>query len=137
MDHFLARALPGGAPPAIPPPVLRALTDEPWPGNVRELEHAVQKLVLFAAGKGIDLELARRVLRRRGRPAAAPSGGFPSLKEVEARHVARALEICAGDRQEAARRLGIGRATIYRKIREYGLKVPEPPRKPGRRRRSR
>jgi len=95
----------------------------------------VQKLVLFAKGRPVARDLVRRLLPGHGRAAAAggpaPSA-FPSLKQMESRHIRRTLEACSGDREEAARRLGIGRATIYRKIRDYGLEVPHPPRRPRR-----
>ena len=52
------------------------------------------------------------------------SSGFPSLREVERRQIRRALEVCGWNREEAAGRLGIGRATIYRKIGEHELAPP-------------
>ena len=119
--------------PVIQAAAMRELTTWNWSGNVRELEHTAQKLVLYAKGGPIDRDLVRRLLPGHGREGAenrpAPSG-FPSLKQMESRHILRTLEACGGDREEAASRLGIGRATIYRKIRDYKIDVPHPPRRP-------
>ncbi|TDI34098.1 MAG: sigma-54-dependent Fis family transcriptional regulator [Acidobacteria bacterium] len=134
LNHFIQRALGDSSLPApvIQAAAMRELTTWNWSGNVRELEHTAQKMVLYAKGDPIDRDLVRRLLPGHGRKIAgnepAPSG-FPSLKQMESRHILRTIEACRGDRDEAARRLGIGRATIYRKIRDYGLQVPHSPRR--------
>ncbi len=115
-------------PPRLQAAALRELTNGEWPGNVRELEHTVQKLVLYARGGDAGVDLVRKLMPPRNRVQdalpAAP-GGFPSLRQVEARHIQKTLEACQGDREEAARRLGIGRATVYRKIKDFDLEVPQ------------
>ena len=73
--------------------------------------------------------------RGRSVPVQGTAGEGGILKDCRhsllhsARHIQRTLEQCGGDRDKAARLLGIGRATIYRKIRDYDLKVPQPPRR--------
>ena len=105
--------------PEMRPEALRLLARHSWPGNVRELEYAVQKLALFAAGRPVDAALVRRVLPRATSAAAlAPIGGFPTLETVRRQHIERTLDACGGDIQEAARRLRIGRATLYRRLRD-------------------
>lgn len=135
MQHFLKSALGNNSLPlpVIQAAAMRELTKWHWSGNVRELEHTAQKLVLYAKGNPIDRDLVRRLMPGRGQIVAgnepAPSG-FPSLKQMESRHILRTLEACEGDREEAARRLGIGRATIFRKIRDCGIDVPPRRRRP-------
>ncbi|MFQ5719512.1 MAG: sigma 54-interacting transcriptional regulator [Acidobacteriota bacterium] len=127
VEAFIARAVGDGGvkAPQIGEAAMREMTSHSWPGNVRELEHTVQKLVLYAAGGLVSAALVRRLLPRGSSKVDDRAGsGFPSLREVESCEVRRALTLCGGDREEAARRLGIGRATIYRKIKEYGLAVP-------------
>ncbi len=123
VEHFVERSLGDGDLPAprFDAGALRELTSHGWPGNVRELEHTVQKIVLYAKGGRVDAALVRRLLPRDAAAGEGAGSGFPSLRELEARMVRRALEACGGNREAAARRLGIGRATIYRKIRDYGL----------------
>ena len=65
-----------------------------------------------------DLPLEIQNAAADGGPAASPD---ESLAEVEKRHIKRMLEFTGGNKTEAAKRLGIGVATIYRKISEYGL----------------
>jgi Nif-specific regulatory protein len=131
VELFISRALGDGSlkPPRIQAAAMQELTAQHWSGNVRELEHTVQKLVLYAHGRPVDRDLVKRHLPPRGPAASAGTldtpTGFPSLRQLEARHIQRTLEKCSGDRDEAARLLGIGRATIYRKIRDYDLKVPQ------------
>jgi Nif-specific regulatory protein len=124
--HFVARSKPAGgaAPPEFEPAALREMASLPWMGNARELEHVVQRALLAAQGSRLDLPTLRGVLPRRASGLPTPAGGFPSLREIEIRQIGKTLEACRWNREEAARRLGIGRATVYRKIREYGLTPP-------------
>ncbi|AKQ66202.1 Response regulator of zinc sigma-54-dependent two-component system [Myxococcus hansupus] len=104
---------------------LRAL---PWPGNVRELENTLESLVALSSGGVLNLEQLPSAgpvaeTARTAAPQEAPLGA--GLKErVEAYErglVLDALRMAAGNRSEAARRLGIGRATLHDKLRKYGL----------------
>jgi Nif-specific regulatory protein len=130
VGHFVKRSIGEGslAAPHFEPGALRELTNHSWPGNVRELEHTVQKIVLYAKGGRADAALVRRLLPRSATSPDPAASGFPSLRELESRHLRRALEVCGWNREEAARRLGIGRATIYRKMKDYGVVPPEPTR---------
>ena len=91
-----------------------------WPGNVRELEHVIESAVVMAPGDEVTADLLPI-----GPPAAATvasgdvfSTPIRSLAEVERDYVAHVLRACGGNRSEAARRLGIGRNTLARKIGE-------------------
>ncbi len=87
-----------------------------WPGNVRELEHCIESAVILATGESITEDLlslpaaATPVPQATGYPPGTP------LFEVERDHILRTLDACGGNRTEAARRLGIGRNTLSRKL---------------------
>ena len=94
----------------------------PWPGNVRQLENTLQRLALLADGDAIsratieqDPALQAALIGQSGRPTL-------SLKTNERDRIAQALERAGGNRLEAARLLGVSRATIFRKIKQYGLR---------------
>ncbi len=90
-----------------------------WPGNVRELENAIERAVILAKDSCIDiadLPQENRLL------AHSPPRG-ESLREVEKNHILNVLNETGGNYSEAARILGISRATLYNKIKEYGIYV--------------
>jgi DNA-binding NtrC family response regulator len=91
-----------------------------WPGNVRELENCVQRALSLGTGPLLQLEdLPAAVLGN----VAAPSEHHDSrsLENLERQAILTALESTGGDRLRAAKLLGIGKTTIYRKLKEYGL----------------
>ncbi len=126
--------------------VIKALQDYEWPGNIRELEHTVQQMVAMNSGPWItpvDLPstVANQSLERQFIAAQSPvpsdpypltSSPYPSetpggrhsiipLAEVEKRAILHAIDYSKGDRTVAAAMLGIGRTTLYRKLKDYGL----------------
>jgi DNA-binding NtrC family response regulator len=112
---------------------LEALEAYDWPGNVRELQNALQRASVLANGSDIDVvDLPARVVRRDGpgeeesdapQPAdSARAEASSSLDDLERAAIEKALERCGGNLSEAARRLGIGRTTLYRKLVKYGLR---------------
>jgi Nif-specific regulatory protein len=96
-----------------------------WPGNIRELEHCVESAVVLCRGEVIapaHLALPERAADGREAAAAADAGGEPlTLAEVERRHILHVLEREGGNRTRAAQLLGIGRNTLGRKLRAYGI----------------
>jgi two-component system, NtrC family, response regulator HydG len=90
-----------------------------WPGNVRELENAVERAVALALGPRIGLEDLPEEIRQ-ARPAILPAGGSRRLADVERALIEEALRASGGNRARAAEALGIGVATLYRKLKEYG-----------------
>ncbi len=103
------------------PAAIEGLRRYRWPGNIRELENLVQRAVILAPGEWIDL--AHLPIELRPAPAAAIPSGLPfgpdaTLAEVERVWIRQMLERCAGNKSEAARRLGIDVSTLYRKLRD-------------------
>jgi transcriptional regulator with GAF, ATPase, and Fis domain len=116
---------------------LRALISYDWPGNVRELENAIERAVIIAAGRQIELEdlptaignvsAERNALARAERAQAASEGRSAkleievpsSMEEIEQRAIQATLDYTSGDKTKAARLLNIGRKTIYRKLEQY------------------
>ena len=112
----------------IAEPVRRAMAAYGWPGNVRELRNFIEGMVVLDTDGILGLddvqeEDRERVLGKSGGPAAAPAGpsdlvGRP-LAEVERYYTEQALTLTEGNREEAAKMLGIGERTLYRKIVEW------------------
>jgi two-component system response regulator HydG len=98
-----------------------ALRAYPWPGNVRELQNAVRHAATFASGPDVDLECLPSEIVRPPRTPLRP------LADVEREHILRTMEACGGRHAEAARVLGIGRTTLWRKLNEYGGAQQEQP----------
>ncbi|OJY17089.1 MAG: sigma-54-dependent Fis family transcriptional regulator [Myxococcales bacterium 68-20] len=99
----------------------KALEQHAWPGNVRELANVVKHGVALARGTAIDLEHLPEELTTT-QPSLTASRTSPVLRplaDVEREHVLRVLEACGGSQVEAARVLGIGRSTLWRKMRGY------------------
>jgi transcriptional regulator with PAS, ATPase and Fis domain len=92
---------------------LDALMSYPFPGNVRELENVIQAAVALAPADAIGED----DLRLEGDRATPPQpGALLSLAELERRHIEQVLRSVDGNRQAAARILGIDRSTLYRKL---------------------
>jgi Nif-specific regulatory protein len=98
-----------------------------WPGNVRELEHAIESAVVICRGATIlPPHLSLPIERDAAAEWDEAIGGdsVPSgltLDELEKRYIVRTLAECAGNRTRAAGVLGIGRNTLLRKLKKYGL----------------
>ena len=101
--------------------VMARLVNYDWPGNVRELENCIQRALALGSAPQIRVvDLPSSLLYFVGQQARDP-GAVATLRQREQRHILQALEATKGDRQRAAKLLGIGKTTIYRKIKEYGL----------------
>ncbi len=116
---------------------LQALNSYDWPGNVRELENAVERAVIIASGRQIELDdlpetISHAVYEERTRTRTerehAASEGRPvtfeiqipsSIDDIERRAIEATLDYTGGDKTRAARALGIGRKTLYRKLQQY------------------
>jgi two-component system response regulator HydG len=149
--HFLDRlGRENGVEYTLSDEALRMMVEYSWPGNVRELEHAIQRAATVSSGpllqlgdlstQLVDFALqmrrtihpAGRAPNPRGEAGAAnrnPGDGFPGAFSVEIVPLAvqeklailRTLTTLKGDKLMAAKVLGIGKTTLYRKLKEYGI----------------
>ncbi|MFO0963443.1 MAG: sigma-54 dependent transcriptional regulator [Phycisphaerales bacterium] len=106
-------------------PVMMRLVSYDWPGNVRELNNAVHRMVVTAAGNELTLRDVPAEIRSEDAPEG--QGGIGSLAGVgldklEKEAIRQTLAMTAGNREQAAQLLGIGERTLYRKLKEYGLR---------------
>ena len=91
----------------------------PWPGNVRELEHAVERAVILTRGKLLDLaDLPPAVSQVEPAARVVPIPLGMPLSEVEQRLIEETLRLTKGNKELAAKFLGIASRTIYRKLKE-------------------
>ncbi len=100
----------------------QVLTGYTWPGNVRELENAIERAVALASGPYLTREDFPAAMGN-GHVAAVPQDGVKalSLKEVERRHIAAVLRQFDWNYDLVTKILGIGRTTLWRKMREYNI----------------
>jgi DNA-binding NtrC family response regulator len=113
--------------------MLRVLMDYEWPGNVRELEHTMDRACAYCSGTLLQLGDASSPILEyfssmRPKLAAHPANdtslasyAVTPLAELEKQAILAALKQLEGDKLAAARLLGIGKTTLYRKLKEYGL----------------
>ncbi|MDQ7052470.1 MAG: sigma 54-interacting transcriptional regulator [candidate division KSB1 bacterium] len=106
---------------------LQALYAYPWPGNVRELENAIEHAVAMAIGPSIELHDLPIHLQqaRTSEPCDNHRASRMTLKEMEKHYIRETLEDCGWNYEMASRILGIGRTTLWRKLREYQIQKPE------------
>jgi DNA-binding NtrC family response regulator len=137
IEYFLEAAKWGGQ---VSPEAMAALIGYDWPGNVRELKNCMERMIAMNSGgillpddlptavqnflSGKEIRQLSEVLKRSDRPefALAPPMPIITLKQSEKQTICHALKLNGGDRGRAARALGIGRTTLYRKMKTYGIK---------------
>jgi DNA-binding NtrC family response regulator len=105
------------------PEAMERLTAFDWPGNVRQLQNEVQRAVLLSESDEVD---ARDLSITNVRTTAEIGGGdtnFTLLEGVERNAIVQMLKETGGNKLETAKRLGIGRQTLYNKIKAYGIEV--------------
>ena len=111
------RVLKGFSPAAI-----ERLTAFDWPGNVRQLQNEVQRAVLLCEGDEVDsTDLSITKVKAAGEES--PDTNFTLLEGVERNAIVQMLKETGGNKLETAKRLGIGRQTLYNKIKAYGIEV--------------
>jgi two-component system response regulator HydG len=89
-----------------------------WPGNVRELENAVERCVVVAAGERVQpTDLPEEI--RSAKPTTGRTGAGTALADVEREHILAVLAANDGNRGQTAEELGIGSATLYRRLKRY------------------
>jgi two-component system response regulator HydG len=129
-EAFFARLEAGGGarPVAISAAAMERLQAFPWPGNVRELQNALEFAALRAAGGVLEVAHLPEEL---GREAAGATVGSPSTpaqprgaQGLDRPRLVEALEATGWNRAEAARRLGISRVTLWKRLKQLGLLGP-------------
>ncbi|MBW2295332.1 MAG: sigma-54-dependent Fis family transcriptional regulator [Deltaproteobacteria bacterium] len=115
-------------PLGIDPVAEEVLTQSDWPGNLRELQNVIARALVMADGEQLlvsDLPLLSDGNSRSEKPSSENFSAEGSLRDrvrlFEMEQVRQALEQSAGDRREAARTLGIGLSTLYRKQEDFGI----------------
>ena len=109
----------------IDPDALKALMHYHWPGNVRELENVIERAVVIASGEILGPEdMPPHIISIGRETAIEPDGSFTRwVEKVEEETLRKTLLECEGNITKAAKKLGMGRATIYRKLQKYKLPV--------------
>jgi Nif-specific regulatory protein len=116
----LAAHFVGGRVKRISAKALRHLRDYAWPGNVRELKNVVERAIVMGDGETIWPEDLPPSVREHGKEGHYH---LMSLETLERDHIIRVLRHTQGNVSHAARVLGIGRLTIYKKLKAYGLET--------------
>jgi PAS domain S-box-containing protein len=114
---------------AVSGEVMDLFMSYPWPGNIRELRHTLEHACILSPGGEVQLRHMRRdfvdqMFSGNLVPAPASSAGpVPAIPPRRAgrREILDVLERCAGNKARAARQLGIHRATLYRKLKAWGI----------------
>ncbi|WP_445190929.1 sigma-54-dependent transcriptional regulator [Sphingomonas sp. Tas61C01] len=134
--HLLARIAqqPGLRPLGITDDALALLVEYDWPGNVRQLQNALFRAAVLCEGAALTRadfpQIAALGHRRQGNAASTngggvtlfrPDGNLRPLEDIEADVIRLAIGHYRGRMTEVARRLGIGRSTLYRKLGELGI----------------
>ncbi|MGP1308828.1 MAG: sigma-54-dependent transcriptional regulator [Phycisphaerales bacterium] len=130
---FAAQMKPSDPPPEVTDAAMLRLTAYLWPGNVRQLLNVVQNMTVMAIGGGdsaLDVRHIPDDIRvgdeHYGDDNAGPGSlgslaGTP-LEQLEKRAIRETLRLTGGNREQTAKLLGIGERTLYRKLKEYGLR---------------
>ena len=130
VEHFLKKHGPslGKEDYRFTPEALEVIQVHDWPGNVRELENAVHSALAMAVDTPIGADLLPLTVSRGALEGVHADGGVKmremvsaQQETVEKRAIIDALESCGGNRSKAAKALGVGRNTLLRKMKRYGI----------------
>jgi two-component system response regulator HydG len=121
--HFLERqGRDAGIEKTISDDALKALLNYDWPGNVRELENCLERACALSSANELQVrdlptQIYSAPLGMTG--MTQPSNGIIPIADLEKQTILNALAQVNGDKMMAARLLGIGKTTLYRKLKEY------------------
>ena len=127
IEHFLkeAAAETGSKVTGITEMAQRVLSDYDWPGNIRQLRNCIRTMVVMCDHEELDIQdIPPEIAQRRQLTAGSRSAGDlagVSLNELEKQAIVDTLAKTKNNREKAAKILGIGERTLYRKIKEYNL----------------
>ena len=116
---------PDEPPVDISEEAMRTLMAYDWPGNVRELENAITRSLAYSTGKLIHVADLPSNLHHPPVDKLPPKDEIIPLEELERRAIIRTLRETNGDKVAASRILGIGKTTLYRKLKQYDVALPE------------
>jgi DNA-binding NtrC family response regulator len=106
------------------PDAIERLTAFDWPGNIRQLQNEVQRAVLLSEGDEVSAaDLSITDVRVSASPNEGSDTSFTLLEGVERNAIVSTLKETSGNKLETAKRLGIGRQTLYNKIKAYGIET--------------
>jgi DNA-binding NtrC family response regulator len=117
---------PQGPVRTISEEAMRRLIAYDWPGNVRELENAIERAVALGSGPIVHAGDLPSNLQFPTSERAPEKDEILPLEELERRAILRTLRETGGDKLSAARMLGIGKTTLYRKLKQYNMEHTEP-----------
>ncbi|MBI4466295.1 MAG: sigma-54-dependent Fis family transcriptional regulator [Acidobacteria bacterium] len=122
LERFSDPARPVGG---LSEEAMARLMNSDWPGNVRELENVIERALALGAGPVVHtVDLPSNLQSpASGASPAPPREGILPLRELEKRAILQTVEELGGDKLLAARLLGIGKTTLYRKLKEYELEA--------------
>jgi len=118
VDFYLDLLCMGRPPCRVSKEVMEYLMAYHWPGNVRELRNVLERGIILSENgwitpRALPKELREQKIEEREEPVLV------SLEDVEKRHILKVLELVNHNRSQAAELLGIGRKTLYRKLKDY------------------
>ncbi|MGC1485375.1 MAG: sigma-54 dependent transcriptional regulator [Candidatus Acidiferrum sp.] len=116
---------PHGAPRSISDDAMRRLIAYDWPGNVRELENAIERAVAMGSGPIVHVGDLPSNLHYPSSERVPDKDELLPMEELERRAILRTLRETGGDKLAAARMLGIGKTTLYRKLKQYQMEQAE------------
>jgi two-component system response regulator HydG len=114
---------PQQPPRTISEDAMRQLIGYDWPGNVRELENAIERAVALGSGPIVQVADLPSNLQYPTTERVPDKNELLPLEELERRAILRTLRETGGDKLAAARILGIGKTTLYRKLKQYHLEA--------------
>ncbi len=117
--HFASRHLFHGEPITVAQSTLEVLMQYFWPGNIRELKNCIEAAVPTLTRNSIHVHnLPRRVTEAVASSENGQQENTVRLKELEQKAIAKAMRLARGDKTKAAKMLGIGKTTLYRKLKQ-------------------
>jgi two-component system repressor protein LuxO len=115
---------------SISPEAMSLLENYSWPGNVRQLEHIISQIVIVNAGDEFNTQMLPAEIRQAERSAETTTAAeraatapqpVPTIVEMERQLILEALRLTSGSVPDAARQLGLSPATLYRKVKKFGI----------------
>ena len=106
--------------------VIKLFREYYWPGNIRELEHTIERAIIFCRSGRLTVNDFDDIAASVAKPALLePPAEELTIQEMEKKHIQTVMKMCGGNQTKAAEKLGIGRNTLWRKLKEYKIIPPE------------